>query len=407
MIAVSDQGYGGLARLFHWLTAFLILALFALGWYMTDLEPSDPRTFDLYQIHKSIGITVFVLALLRLAWRLTHKAPPWPEHMAPWERLAATGAHWALYGLILLQPLLGILQSNAANFPIVFWGSFELPALIGQSETLGYVLKRLHHLLANALAGLVLLHVGAALRHHFQLKDSILRNMLPSVPMGVGVVALALALLVPPFLLMGGSKPSVTAGEGDDVKAGVPATETTGDFEPVGELWSIEEGSKLGFIALQQGSAVEGSFDVFDAKIVFDADDLENSQIKVDIDVTSITTGHSDRDQTLNSSSFFDTKTWPSAAFESRNITATGDGTYEAAGTLAMRDVVRDVVLAFTLVIEEGPEGSGQLQAHAEGELPIKRLDYGIGQGDWASTGTVADDVTITLEIKATRGAEG
>ncbi|MGI9484629.1 MAG: cytochrome b/b6 domain-containing protein [Geminicoccaceae bacterium] len=403
MIDASSQGYGGIARVFHWLTALLILALFALGWYMTDLEPSDPSTFNLYQIHKSIGVTVFTLALLRLAWRLTHKAPPWPEHMATWERFAATGAHWALYGLILLQPLLGVLQSNAANFPIVFWGHFELPALIGPSETLDYVLKQLHHLLANALAGLVLLHVGAALRHHIQLKDSVLRNMLPSATMGIGVVALTLAFVVPPFLLMGQLKPSTTAGEGDDVKAGAPATEATDDFEPVGVLWSIEEDSKLGFIALQQGSAVEGSFDSFDAKIVFDPDDLENSQIKVDIDVTSITTGHSDRDQTLNSASFFDTNTWPSAAFVSRGITAIGDGSYEAAGTLAMRDVVKDVVLAFTLVIEKDPAGSGQLKAHAKGELPIKRLDYGIGQGDWASTGTVADEVTITVDIKATR----
>lgn len=407
MIDASDQGYGGLARMFHWLTAFLILVLLALGWYMTDLEPSDPSTFNIYQIHKSIGVTVFVLALLRLVWRLTQKAPPWPEHMAPWERFAATGAHWALYGLILLQPLLGILQSNAANFPIVLWGGFELPALIGQSETISYILKRLHHLLASVLAGLVILHVGAALRHHIQLKDNVLRNMLPSTGLGIGVVVLGLALVVPPFLLMDETRPVATAGEGDDAMAAAPTAEDTDDFEPVGELWLIEEGSKLGFIALQQGSNVEGNFGVFDAKIVFDPDDLENSQIKVDIDVTSITTGHSDRDQTLNSSSFFDTKTWPKAAFKSRVITANGDGSYEAAGTLTMRDVTKEVVLPFTLTIEDDQENAGRSRAHAQGELPIKRLDYGIGQGDWASTSTVADEVTITIDIQATQEAKG
>jgi len=399
----ASKGYGGVARALHWLTALLIFALFALGWYMADLELADPNKFRLYQIHKSIGITVFLLALLRLGWRLTHKAPPWPAHMAPWERFAAASAHWALYGLILLQPFLGVLQSNAANFPIVFWGGFELPALIGPDQALADILLSLHHLFANVIAGLVLLHVSAALRHHIQLKDDVLRNMMPSPGLGIGVVVLTLALLAPPFMLTKGAGPAQTVSS-TDVEAAAPATDAVDVGEAIGALWTIEDGSVLGFQARQQGSQVLGSFGAFDAEIVFDPDDLENSRINVDIDVTSITTGHGDRDKTLNSPSFFETERWPSAAFKSRSITAKGDGRYAAAGTLTMRDVTKDVVLPFTLSIEEGAE---RLTAHAKGELPIMRLDYGIGQGDWASTVTVADEVVITIDIKASKPSGG
>ena len=405
--------YGGIAQLFHWLTAVLIIVLYALGWYMADLELADPSKFALYQIHKSIGITVFVLAVFRLLWRITHPAPALPETMKGWERFAAEAAHWALYGLILAQPLIGVLQSNAANFPIVFWGGHELPPLLAPNEALDKLLVDAHHLVANVLAGLVLLHVGAALRHHVMLKDDVLRRMLPGMGTAVGAVALALILVVPPFMLIGSgqSGEQATASPGGDVDA-VDEPVTAGgadDAERTGseDAWTVEEGSTLGFIALQQGSEVAGTFEAFDALIIFNPDDLANSRIDVDIDVTSIDTGQDSRDQTLNSPSFFDTATWSSAAFKSGTITATGEGQYEAAGTLTIRDVTKDVVLAFTLDIQPDAQDPSRVLADAKGELPILRLDYGVGQGDWTSTTTVADEVVITIDIKASKPADG
>ena len=167
--------------------------------------------------------------------------------------------------------------------------------------------------------------------------------------------------------------------------------------------WTVEEGSNLGFIAMQQGSEVKGSFDKFDALIVFDADDLDNSRLDVDIDVTSINSGHGDRDKTLNSPSFFDTAKWPAAAFKSDQIVAKEEGQYEALGTLTIRDVTLDVVLPFALEITPSEDDPARELAHAKGELPILRLDYGVGQGDWTSTTTVADEVIITVDIMASR----
>lgn len=434
MVDHSAHRYGGVAQLFHWLIAIMIFVMFGLGWYMTDLEMGAEK-FAIYQIHKGIGVTIFALAVLRLLWRLTHPAPPLPATMKGWELFAASGTHWALYALIFLQPVIGVLQSNAANFPIVLWGSIELPALIGQDKAMEETLVGLHHLFAKLMALLVLAHIGAALRHHFMLKDDILTRMLPNAAIGTGVVILALGFLGP-FFISSDEAPVAVRTEVvevtntevmniDSTNAEAPSSETApAEAEQVAEAsdqadtsqasaastaaittgaWAIQEGSALGFIAQQQGSDVAGSFANFDAEILFDVDDLENSRLSVEIDATSITTGHTDRDQTLNSASFFETKKWPAATFRSKKITAIGDGQFEALADLTMRDVTKEVTLPFTLEIQGDPDDPSRELAHAKGDLPILRLDYGIGQGDWTSTATVADEVVITIDITASR----
>jgi cytochrome b561 len=175
--------YGAVAQTLHWLIAALVVVMFGLGWYMGDL-PLGPRKLELYQLHKSIGLTIFALAVLRLCWRLTHPAPPLPAHMAPWERAAARTSHALLYAMLLIQPMIGFLQSNAANFPVVVWGVLPLPALIAPDEPLADRLVDVHEWGARIILFLVLLHIAAALRHHFWLKDDVLRRMLPTSLLG-------------------------------------------------------------------------------------------------------------------------------------------------------------------------------------------------------------------------------
>jgi len=166
------------------------------------------------------------------------------------------------------------------------------------------------------------------------------------------------------------------------------------------QSWQLEPGSRIGFTALQQGSPVEGRFESFTAEISFDPDDLGNSRVAVEIDAASITTGHKDRDLTLRSSGFFDVATWPTARFTSDELTRESGDSYAAHGRLTIRDVTRDVVLPFELTIDEN---GGRQLANAKGELAISRLDYGVGQGDWASTKTVGEEVVIRIELRATR----
>ena len=170
--------YGAVAQAFHWLIAALIFVMLGLGYYMEDL-PLGTRKLELYGIHKSIGITIAMLAALRLVWRLLNPPPPLPGSMRPWERKAAGVVHALLYLMLFVQPLVGFLQSNAANFPVVLWGFLLLPPLIGPDEPLSETLLGVHSVGGNLLAILVIVHVAAALRHHFVLKDDVLRRMLP------------------------------------------------------------------------------------------------------------------------------------------------------------------------------------------------------------------------------------
>jgi len=178
VIGNDEQRYGAVAQTLHWLIAALVFVMFGLGWYMTDL-PLGQRKFDLYQLHKSIGLTIFTLAVLRLCWRLLNPAPPLPAHMAAWERRAARTSHALLYTLLLVQPAIGYVQSNAANFPLVVWDVLPVPALLAPDEPLAETLASVHGLVANLIFVLVALHVAAALRHHFWLKDNVLRRMFP------------------------------------------------------------------------------------------------------------------------------------------------------------------------------------------------------------------------------------
>jgi cytochrome b561 len=174
----DEARYGAVAQTLHWLIAALIVVMFGLGWYMADL-PLSQRKFDLYQVHKSLGITILLLAALRLLWRLLNPAPPLPPSLQPWERTAARINHALLYTMLFVQPTVGFLQSNAANFPIVWWGVVRLPAVLGTDEALAETLLAVHRWGSRLILVLVLLHVGAALRHHFILKDDVLRRMLP------------------------------------------------------------------------------------------------------------------------------------------------------------------------------------------------------------------------------------
>ena len=169
------------------------------------------------------------------------------------------------------------------------------------------------------------------------------------------------------------------------------------------QSWTLVEGSAIRFTAFQQGAPVQGRFERFTAEITFDPDDLPASRIAVEIDTTSVATGHRDRDTALRAPDLFDVERWPRARFASDRLTHLGGEAYEAQGHLTIRDVQRDVVLPFEFTIAEHPADPGLLLARARGGLTISRLDHGVGQGDWASTAMVGDEVEIAIEIIATR----
>jgi cytochrome b561 len=164
------------AVVLHWLVALLIFAAFPLGVYMHDL-PLSPDKLKLYSYHKWIGVTVFALVAVRLSWRLTHTPPPLPEGMAAWQRRASAIVHGLLYVLMIVIPLSGWLMSSAKGFQTVWFGVLPLPDLIGKDKALGELLAEVHKLLNFTLLGLVVLHVAAALKHHFIERQPFLQRM--------------------------------------------------------------------------------------------------------------------------------------------------------------------------------------------------------------------------------------
>ena len=174
----SPRTYGTLARTFHWTIAGLLLVQIPLAFYMVD-QPLGPDKLGNYAIHKSIGLLLFTVTALRLAWRLTHPAPPLSAGIARWQQFVARGTQILLYALMFLMPLTGLLRSQAANFPVSFFRFFTIPTIVGVNEALSKSLSAAHETQGSILLVLISAHALAALHHHFFRKDDVLRSMLP------------------------------------------------------------------------------------------------------------------------------------------------------------------------------------------------------------------------------------
>jgi len=174
--------YTATAKLLHWILALALIAAIGMGLYMVSLSFS-PQRLKLYNWHKWLGVSILALSLLRLGWRLANKPPALPAamqaRMPAWQHKAHHGTHHALYALFFLVPLLGWAYSSAAGFPIVFLGLVPLPDWVPVSPALAETIKPLHQWSAYALAGLIVLHIAAALKHQLIDRDGLLLRMLP------------------------------------------------------------------------------------------------------------------------------------------------------------------------------------------------------------------------------------
>jgi cytochrome b561 len=162
----------------HWLMALFIFVTFPLGVYMHELALT-PLKLKLISYHKWLGVTILLLAVVRLAWRMTHRPPPLPDSIPLWQQRAASGLHLLLYALLLIIPVSGWLMSSAKGIPVVYLGLFQLPDLLDKDKALGELLAGIHQMLNFGLLLLVGMHIAAALKHHFIEHDATLRRMLP------------------------------------------------------------------------------------------------------------------------------------------------------------------------------------------------------------------------------------
>ena len=162
----------------HWAIALLIIAAFVLI-QVVDGMPRGPERSALMGLHKSMGVTVILLVLLRLVWRRISPPPALPTGTVPLMALAAKGGHLALYALMIAVPVVGVLMSQAKGRPVEVWGMFALPALVGENREFGKPLEEAHELLGNLILVVAGLHAAAAIFHQWVLKDGLLSRMLP------------------------------------------------------------------------------------------------------------------------------------------------------------------------------------------------------------------------------------
>ncbi len=188
---VDQQTYSTVAMVLHWAIAIAIVGLIAAGTWMADaikVPETQGLAFSVYQWHKSLGLAVLVLSVLRLAWRFVKPPPPLPASMPGWERTLAGVSHTAFYVLMIGMPLLGwaMVSASPLGLPTIVFGLFEWPHIpfladLEDKKPVEDALKTAHMAGGYLLAGLLVLHVGAALKHHFVSRDDVLARMVPGV----------------------------------------------------------------------------------------------------------------------------------------------------------------------------------------------------------------------------------
>ena len=174
-----EPSWNGVVKFLHWLVALLIFTQFALGWLAATWRLS-PTKLDLFVWHKSIGMVVLALVVLRLVWRLATPAPPLPAAMPAWQRAAARTSHVLLYIVMLGMPLTGWVINSASGVPFKIFWRIPLPSITAADKHVADIASLVHFSLGVLLALLLLVHIGAALRHHFIQRDNVLIRMLPA-----------------------------------------------------------------------------------------------------------------------------------------------------------------------------------------------------------------------------------
>jgi cytochrome b561 len=175
--AIAPPAYNVTARVLHWITAALVLAMIPLGIVIAN-EWGGPMQEWLYNLHRSVGALLIPIVMVRLVYRLVHPPLPLSPDIPHYQQLAAHAAHWTLYVLLLVQPFVGWIATSAYRAPMPMFGLFELPPIWPVDRALSGQLFVVHRALGIVIAVIATVHIGAALYHHFVRKDHVLMRMI-------------------------------------------------------------------------------------------------------------------------------------------------------------------------------------------------------------------------------------
>jgi cytochrome b561/polyisoprenoid-binding protein YceI len=395
----TEIRYGSVTKGFHWLTALLILTLIPLGWFANQLpyetDPELARKAWLFSLHKTLGVTAFFVAALRILWALSQTKPGLLNADKKAESFAAEIVHWMLYGALVIVPLSGwIGHAAAAGFAPIWWPFGQGLPLVPKSVGVEHFFAGVHWVATKVLVASLLLHIAGALKHHLIDGDATLRRMLPGQPdigplpaqhhsrkpLAGAAFVWALAIALGGVLANAGAEEETTAVA----------------LEEVASEWRVLEGS-VGLTVIQFGNEVSGRFEDWTSAITFD-ETIQTGDVGTvitTIAIPSLTLGSVT--QQAMGADFFDVANHDTAVFDA-TIRWGVDG-YEAAGTLRIKDTDMPLVMPFNLSLTD--DDTAVMRA----DLTLDRRTFGIGDnvGDEAS---LAFNVAVTILLTATRAPE-
>jgi cytochrome b561 len=414
--------YTAVAIALHWTISVSIIGMIFLGWYMGDLDKNSPLHEPLFALHKSIGLTILLLSVARIVWRLINRPPPEPP-MPGWQAGLARFVHVAFYVLIIVMPLSGWLYSSLGRpGGTHFWGLpwADVPGAGSlASETrrnLAPTVENVHSKLAWVIIVMLGLHIAGALKHQFVDKDGLIARMAPGLfgrtagppAKGRGALYAAGALLL---VLAGGLGVGAMGSSGPASAAPEPQLAQIAPASPsAAGHWKVDSGkSRIGWKGVYMGREFRGAFSDWAADIQFDPAKPEATRVRVTIPVK--TAKNTDAagvsqpyfDDSVKDVDWFNASKFPAAVFEiNEGVASLGGTKYEATGLLTIKGVQYPVRLPFDLRIE----GS---TATMHGEVTLQRLAMKIGGSTLAAGKTgpddpewVGDDIAVTVDVVAT-----
>lgn len=426
---LSRSRYSSVAIVLHWTIAAALVIQILVGWRM-DEGPRGAGSFALFQLHKSLGIAILMLSLVRLGYRLVRRPPQAPSGRAAWETGLAKTVHVLFYVCLIGLPLTGwvIVSASRTNIPTLLFGMLPWPhipwlpdlpaaAKAGWQAAGGFG----HDALVKLTYALLGLHLAGVFKHQFVDGDADLSRMAPGTTPGrpfqvrllliaAGVAAAVLvgyrftpraplprAVAAEPVIAPNTPPPPMVA---HDAVAKAVSTPSAAPVAPAPQAalsnWSVLDGSTLGFRSSWSGQPIEGRFARWTGDIRFSPDMLAKSSVKVVVDLSSAVTGDAQVDSTLPSEDWFDTATHPKATFATTAFRHVGGDRYLANGNLTLRGISRPVVLPFTLKITED-------RAEMTGVATLDRTNFGVGKGDGATTDDIPANVAIPIHLMAQR----
>ena len=401
-IANTTREFGSVAKSLHWVIAVLVITMIPLGIIANGVaegikdtnvittEEGIAQAIFLFSLHKTLGVAIFLLAIMRVAWAIIQPRPGLLNAENKIETFAAKTVHWLLYGSLLLVPLFGWVHHAATTgFAPIWWPLGQSLPLVPKSQMAAEISSALHIIFGRVLIVAILLHVVGALKHHFVDRDQTLHRMLPGrveVPelpqKKTGLLPSAAAL----FTWIVAIGISVAAGEFD------PQSQSSSvqELVEVSSDWQVKEGV-VNIVITQMGIPVVGKFLNWTAAIKFSEPGKAGpaGSVEAEISIGSLKLGSVTHQ--AKGKDFFDVESFPTAKFMAE-IFKTDSG-HEARGRLTIKDQSIDIVLPFDLLLER--ETATML-----GSLVLDRLDFGIGQGT-RSEATLAFAVQVSVALTA------